>query len=85
MTFLRKGGRWSDAGGVNRGSVLPVATSAFREAKDGRDSPEVQGTGEVWACIVLKRAHADATAGKLGVPAGTPHPDRLVLPLFAVS
>ena len=72
-------------GGVNRGSVLPVATSAFREVKDRRVSPEVQRAGEVWACIVMKRAHADAAAGKLGVPVGTPHPDRLLPPLFDVG
>ena len=73
------------SGGVDRGSVLPVETSAFRDAKDGRDSPEVQGAGEVWACIVMKRAHADVAAGKPRVPVGTPHPNRLLPPLFDVG
>ena len=72
-------------GGVNRGSVLPVAASALEEVVKWRDSPEVQRAGEVWACIVMKRAHADAAAGKPGVPVGTPHPDRLLPPLFDVG
>ena len=72
-------------GGVNRVSVLPVATSAFREAKDGRDSPEVQGAGDVWAYIVMKRAHADAAAGKPGVPEGTTRLDRSLPPRFDVG
>ena len=33
-------------GGLNSGLVLPVETSAFREVKDRRDSPEVQRPGE---------------------------------------
>ena len=59
-------------GGVNRGSVLPVATSAIGGGLQ-RDSSEVQRASEVWACIVMKRAHADAAAGKPGVQVGTPH------------
>ena len=72
-------------GCVNLGPVLPVATSAFRQANDLRDSPEVQRAGQVWVCIVMKRAHADAAAGKPGVQVGTPHPDRLLPPLFDVG
>ena len=33
----------------------------------------------------MKSAHADAAAGKPSVPVGTPHPDRLVPPLFDVD
>ena len=51
-------------GGANQGPVFPVATSVFEEAVTWRDPPEVQRAGEVWACIVMKRAHADAAAGK---------------------
>ena len=68
-------------GGVNQGPVLLVATSTLGGGLR-RDSPEVQRAGEVWACIVMKRAHADAAAGKPGVPVGTPHPDCLLPPLF---
>ena len=71
--------------GVNLGPVLPVATSAFREAEDDRDSPKVKGAGEVWACIVMRRAHADAAAGKPGVPVGTTYPQHLLPPLFDVG
>ena len=71
-------------GGVNQGSVLSVATSATGSGLR-RNSPEVQRAGEVWACIVMKRAHADAAAGKLGVPVGKPHPDRLLPALFDVG
>ena len=71
--------------GVNWGSALPVATSALEEVVVRWDSPEVQGAGDVWARIVMKRAHADAAAGKPGVPVGTPHPDRLSPPLFDVG
>lgn len=45
----------------------------------------MQGAGDVWACIVMKRAHDDAAAGKPGVPVGTPHLDRLLPPLFDVG
>ena len=31
------------------------------------------------------KAHTDAAAGKPGVPVGTPHPDRLLPPLFDVG
>ena len=62
-----------------------VATSAFREVEDRRDSPEMQGAGEVWACIVMKRAHADAAASKPRLQVGTPNPDRLLPPLFDVG
>ena len=41
--------------GVNRVSVLPVATSALEGSCFWRDSPEMQGAGDVWACIVMKR------------------------------
>ena len=68
-------------GGVNWGSVLPVAASALEEIVTWRDSPEVQG---VWACIVMNRAHADAAAGKPGVPVGTPIPN-VCPPLFDVG
>ena len=42
-------------GGVNRVSVLPVATSALEGSGSWRDLPEMQGAGDVWACIVMKR------------------------------
>ena len=32
-----------------------------------------------------EKAHADAAAGKPGVPVGTPHPDHLSPPLFDVG
>ena len=47
--------------------------------------PEVQGAGEVWACIVMKIIHADAAAGKPGVPVGTSLLDRLLPPLLDVG
>ena len=71
-------------GGVNQGPVLPAATPATGGGL-WRNSPEVQRAGEVWACIVMERAHADAAAGRPGVPVGTPHPDRLLPPLFYVG
>ena len=42
-------------GGVNRVSVLPVATSVLEGSWFWRDLPEMQGAGDVWACIVMKR------------------------------
>ena len=42
-------------GGVNRVSVLPVATSALQGLWFWRDLPEMQGAGDVWACIVMRR------------------------------
>ena len=71
-------------GGVNQGPFLPVATSAIGGGLR-RDSPEVQRAGEVWACIVMKRAHATAAAGKPGVQVGRPHSDCLLPPLFDVG
>ena len=66
---------------VNQGPVLPAATLTIEDGLR-RDSPEVQRAGEVWACIVMKRAHADATAGKPRVPVDTPHPDLCCLLFF---
>ena len=42
-------------GGVNRVSVLPVATSAIEGSWFWMDLPEMQGAGDIWACIAMKR------------------------------
>ena len=44
-------------GGVNQGPVFPVATSALEKVVKWQESPEAQEAGEVWACIVMNRAH----------------------------
>ena len=73
--------RW---GGVNWGSVLPVATSAL-EGVVVHGQIRLKCREQVTSGhIVIKRGHTDAAAGKPGVPVGTPHPDRLLPPLFYV-
>ena len=41
--------------GANKVSVLPVANSVLEGSWFWRDLPEMQGAGDVWACIVMKR------------------------------
>jgi len=70
-------------GGANKELVFPAATSAIggglrRGSPAGRE-------GKVLACIEMKRAYTDAAAGKPRVQIGTPHPDRLLPPLFDVG
>ena len=72
-------------GGVNWGSILPVATSVL-EGVVVHGGIRLRCRKQVMSGhIVMKRAHADAAAGKPGVPVGTPHPDRLLPPLFDVG
>ena len=72
-------------GGVNQGSGLPVATSAL-EGVVVHSGIRLRCREQVTSGhIVMKRAHADAAAGKPGAPVGTPQPDRVLPLLFDVG
>ena len=70
-------------GGANKELVFPAATSAIGGGLR-RDSPAGE-KAKPWRALKRKGAYTDAAAGKPRVQIGTPHPDRLLPPLFDVG